>query len=145
MGSFSLKAYDMNDAITNRLKKAGLRPTRQRILLARLIWGAPQPRHISAEQLHNETKSTGEHVSLATIYNTLHQLTEVGLLNEVCIDCTRSYFDTNLEKHHHVVNADTGEVIDLPEHRMTIPTPAGLPAHLEVVGMDVLIRVRSNA
>lgn len=128
--------------IAELLKKANLRPTRQRMLLGNIIWSGPQPRHISAEQLHNEAKRTGEHVSLATVYNTLHQFTDAGLLIEVFVDGSRSYFDTNTSKHHHLLNIVTGELTDIAEHRMKVQLPHDLPAELETMAVDVIIRVR---
>lgn len=128
--------------IAEMLKKTKLRPTRQRMLLGNLIWSGPQPRHISAEQLHNEAKGTGEHVSLATVYNTLHQFTDAGLLIEVFVDGTRSYFDTNIDKHHHMLNIATGELTDIAEHRMSIQLPPDMPANMEMTSVDVIIRVR---
>ena len=132
----------MNTIISEMLKKASLRPTRQRLLLAGLIWSGQQPRHISAEQLHSEAKRTGEHVSLATVYNTLHQFTDARLLHEVFVDGTRSYFDTNIDKHHHLLNIATGELTDIAEHRMTVMPPVDLPPGLEMTSVDVIIRVR---
>ena len=131
--------------ILDMLKRANLRPTRQRLLLASLIWSGPQPRHISAEQLHSETKRSGEHVSLATVYNTLHQFTEAGLMREVFVDANRSYFDTNIDKHYHLLNTITGELMDIAEDRMMVKTPIDLPAELEMMGVDVVIRVRPRA
>lgn len=135
----------MDNSVIDKLKLANLRPTRQRILLANLIWSGTQPRHVTAEQLHNEAKYTGEHVSLATVYNTLHQFTEAGLLLEVCVDGTRSYFDTNIDEHHHLLNITTGELTDIAAHRMGITLPHDLPPELETMSVDVIIRVKPRA
>ena len=86
--------------LTAVLRMAGLRPTRQRVALAELLFAGPH-RHVSAEQLHGEASSADVNVSLATIYNTLHQFHEAGLLREVAIDASRSYFDTDTSDHHH--------------------------------------------
>src|SRR5687768_2713764 len=83
-----------------RLKAAGLRPTRQRLALAKLLFG-PRDRHVSAEELHGEALSAGVPMSLATVYNTLHQFTGAGLLRELAVDGARTYFDTNIGNHHH--------------------------------------------
>lgn len=135
----------MDNSVIDKLKLANLRPTRQRILLANLIWSGTQPRHVTAEQLHNEAKYTGEHVSLATVYNTLHQFIEAGLLLEVCVDGTRSYFDTNIDEHHHLLNIATGELTDISAHRMGITLPHDLPPELETMSVDVIIRVKPRA
>src|SRR5688572_27646378 len=86
-------------AIAERLRKAGLRPTRQRVALGALLF-AGEDRHVSAEMLHAEALTAGEHVSLATVYNTLHQFTGVGLLRELAIDGGKAYFDTNTSNHN---------------------------------------------
>lgn len=135
----------MNMIAADKLKKTNLRPTRQRLLLGNIIWSGTQPRHITAEQLHNEAKRAGDHVSLATVYNTLHQFTDAGLLNEVFVDGNCSYFDTNTDKHHHLLNVVTGELIDIAEHRMSVRLPKDLPPDLETMAVDVIIRVRPRA
>src|SRR5262245_10917748 len=86
--------------VLSRLRAVGLRPTRQRLALARLLIESGD-RHVTAEQLHGEAVEAGIQVSLATVYNTLHQFTEVGLLREVVVEPSRSYFDTNTTEHHH--------------------------------------------
>ena len=83
-----------------RLKAGGLRPTRQRLALARLLFEG-EDRHLTAEQLHSEALDADVRVSVATVYNTLHQFTKVGLLREVVVEPGRSYFDTNVDDHHH--------------------------------------------
>ena len=92
---------------TEKLRKAGLRPTRQRLALASLLF-AHGDRHVSAESLHEEAVSAGVPVSLATVYNTMHQFTAAGLLREVTVDGTRTYFDTNTGDHHHFYCEDDG-------------------------------------
>ena len=98
---------------TARLRQAGLRPTRQRVELA----GPAVPgrdRHVTAESLHDEVTKAGVKVSLATVYNTLHQFTEAGLLRQVIVDAARSYFDTNTGDHQHFFLEDEGLLIDIP-------------------------------
>lgn len=84
-----------------RLKRVGLRPTRQRLALAGLLFGDSY-RHVTAEALHAEAAEAGVRVSLATVYNTLHQFVKVGLLDEVVVDPGKSYFDTNTAEHHQI-------------------------------------------
>ena len=108
-----------------RLKAAGLRPTRQRLALAKLLLESG-PRHVTAEELFHEARSAGIAVSLATVYNTLHQFTAVGLLREVVVDMGQSYFDTNISHHHHFFDEATGELTDIPEDEVEIsrlPSP----------------------
>jgi Fur family transcriptional regulator, iron response regulator len=95
-----------------RLRGCGLRPTRQRLDLARLLFGAGH-RHITAEQLFAESRAAGVPVSLATVYNTLHQFTAAGLLREVAVEPGRSYFDTNTDHHHHFFHEGSARLLDI--------------------------------
>lgn len=130
-------------AVLDRLRKAGLRPTRQRLALARLLFDGAD-RHVTAEQLHSEAGSAGFPVSLATVYNTLHQFTDGGLLREVVVEAGRSYFDTNTGGHHHFFDAGTGALIDIPGDDITIGDLPPLPAGAEIERVDLVIRIRSR-
>jgi Fur family transcriptional regulator, iron response regulator len=124
-----------------RLRAAGLRPTRQRLALARLLLENGD-RHITAEQLHGEAAGAGIRVSLATVYNTLHQFTEAGLLREVVVEPGRSYFDTNTTDHHHFFCEANGRLQDIPGEDVVVsgfPLP---PLGTEICRVDVIIRVR---
>ncbi|UYN98994.1 MAG: transcriptional repressor [Devosia sp.] len=127
--------------LTAVLRMAGLRPTRQRVALAELLFGGPH-RHVSAEQLHGEAAEARVNVSLATIYNTLHQFHEAGLLREVAIDASRSYFDTDTSDHHHFFVEDEQRMIDIPAEAVTFKSLPKAPAGMEVSHVDVVIRVR---
>src|SRR5438105_13668319 len=125
-----------------RLRAAGLRPTRQRLALARLLLENGE-RHITAEQLHAEAARAAIQVSLATVYNTLHQFTDAGLLREVVVEPGRSYFDTNVDDHHHFFFEGSGELQDIPGDRIVV---AGLPAPPQgtIRRVDVIVRVRND-
>ena len=125
------------------LRMAGLRPTRQRVALAELLFDGPH-RHVSAEQLHSEAQTDGVGVSLATIYNTLHQFREAGLLREVTVDASRSYFDTDTSDHHHFFVEDEQRVIDIPADSIVIKGLPDAPRGMEVTHVDVVIRVRKQ-
>ena len=127
--------------LTAVLRMAGLRPTRQRVALAELLFGGPH-RHVSAEQLHGEAAAARVNVSLATIYNTLHQFHEAGLLREVAIDASRSYFDTDTSDHHHFYVEDEQRMIDIPAEAVEFKVLPQAPAGMEVAHVDVVIRVR---
>jgi Fur family transcriptional regulator, iron response regulator len=129
-----------SDRMATLLRRAGLRPTRQRIELGGLLF-AKGHRHIAAEDLHAEADVAGVHVSLATVYNTLHQFTQAGLLREVAFDGNRTYFDTNTSNHHHFLVEGEGRLIDLVgEVRLKqLPKP---PDDLEIVAVEVVVRVR---
>ena len=124
-----------------RLRAVGLRPTRQRLALTRLLFESGD-RHVTAEQLHGEASGADIQVSLATVYNTLHQFTEAGLLREVVVEPGRSYFDTNTTDHHHFFCDADGRLQDIPGEDVMVsgfPLP---PLGTEICRVDVIIRVR---
>lgn len=123
------------------LKTAGLRPTRQRVALGDLLF-ARGHRHISAEGLHEEAVGARVPVSLATVYNTLHQFTEAGLLREIAVDGTKTYFDTNTDDHHHFFDETTGAVIDVPSESLVLSQVPEAPEGMEISRVDVVVRVR---
>jgi Fur family transcriptional regulator, iron response regulator len=129
-------------SVLERLREAGLRPTRQRLALARLLLEKGD-RHVSAEQLHSEALDASIRVSLATVYNTLHQFTDAGLLREVVVEPGRSYFDTNVDDHHHFFFEGSGELQDIPGDRIVV---AGLPAPPQgtIRRVDVIVRVQDG-
>lgn len=123
------------------LRRTGLRPTRQRLALCRLLYGHGN-RHVTAEALHSEIQEDGLSISLATVYNTLHQFTDFGLLKQVVVEPGRSYFDTNLSDHHHLYNETTGVLTDLPHHTvLSLGDLPDLPEGTRVEAVDVVIRV----
>ena len=132
----ALKALD-------RLRATGLRPTRQRVALARLLLEKGDC-HVTAEQLHGEATEAAIPVSLATVYNTLHQFTAAGLLREVVVEPGRSYFDTNIDDHHHFFCENTGELEDIPGERVMVSQLPAPPEGAEISRVDVIIRVRRD-
>jgi Fur family iron response transcriptional regulator len=123
------------------LRQSGLRPTRQRMALAEILF-ARGNRHISAESLHDEAVMRRVPVSLATVYNTLHQFTEAGLLREVAVDGSKTYFDTNTEDHHHFFVEDDNEVMDIPPGQMGVGRVPEPPVGYEISRIDVVVRLR---
>jgi Fur family iron response transcriptional regulator len=130
--------------VIERLRSAGLRPTRQRLALARLLFGQGD-RHLSAEQLHEEAVLHKVPVSLATVYNTLNQFTEAGLLREVVVEHGRSYFDTNTSDHHHFFHESDGLLRDIPGSSVVLSSIPDAPEGTEVARVDVVIRVRNRS
>ena len=126
-----------------RLKAAGLRPTRQRLALAKLLLESG-PRHITAEELFHEARMAGIPVSLATVYNTLHQFTSVGLLREVVVDMGQSYSDTNTTHHHHFFDERTGQLVDIPEREIEISRLPSPPDGAEIDRVEVVVRLRRS-
>ena len=126
----------------SRLRNAGLRPTRQRLALCKLLFDGGD-RHVTAEGLHGEAMAADVGVSLATIYNALHQFTDVGLLREVVVDSSKTYFDTNTSAHHHFFVEETGDLVDIDDSLVKITGLPSVPAGGEITSVDVVVRVRS--
>ena len=122
------------------LRAAKLRPTRQRLALARMLFEKGD-RHVTAEQLHGEAQAASVRVSLATVYNTLHQFISAGLLREVVVDPGRSYFDTNVSDHHHFFHEDSGHLQDIPVERVGVAELPPPPSGTKIRRVDVIIRV----
>ncbi len=126
-----------------KLSDAGLRPTRQRIALARLLF-CGRDRHVTAERLYEEARAASLPVSLATVYNTLHQFTAAGLLREIAVDGARVYFDTNVSDHHHFLIEDSGDLVDIPGATISVGDLPAAPEGLSVERIDVVVRLRRN-
>jgi Fur family iron response transcriptional regulator len=130
-------------AVLERLRAAELRPTRQRLALARLLLEGGD-RHVTAEQVHCEAAAGGIRVSLATVYNTLHQFTRAGLVREVVVEAGRSYFDTNVSDHHHLFFEENGRLVDVPAAQVAISGLPDLPPGTEISRIDVILRASSR-
>jgi Fur family iron response transcriptional regulator len=127
--------------IAGLLRRAGLRPTQQRLSLGKLLF-AQGDRHVSAERLHAEAIQARVPVSLATVYNTLHQFTEAGLLRELAVDGARTYFDTNMSDHHHFFVEGEETVLDVPSDALKLGAIPEPPEGMEIVRVDVVVRLR---
>jgi Fur family iron response transcriptional regulator len=130
--------------LRDKLRRVGLRPTRQRISLGWLLFGKGD-RHITAELLYEEATRARVPVSLATVYNTLHQFTEAGLLRQLAVDGSKAYFDTNPTEHHHFFLEDVGELVDMPSAGVSVGDLPEPPPGMEVAGVEVIVRLRRKA
>jgi Fur family transcriptional regulator, iron response regulator len=126
-----------------RLRRAGLRPTRQRVALATLLFGSGD-RHVTAELLHEEAVKSGERVSLATVYNTLHQFKRAGLLREIAIGGQRAYFDTNTSNHNHFFVEAEGRLVDIPGETIRVDGVPEPPSDMKISHIDVVVRLVSK-
>ncbi|MGR3614978.1 MAG: iron response transcriptional regulator IrrA [Paracoccaceae bacterium] len=127
---------------TNWLANAGLRPTRQRMTLAELLVGDGKHRHVTAESLFEAAHKTGAAVSLATVYNTLRAFCEAGVLQEITVDGSKSYFDTNTHDHPHFFWEDEGRLSDAADEPLIIQRLPDTPDGMEIASVDVVIRLR---
>ena len=126
------------------LRQVGLRPTRQRMALGWILFGKGD-RHLTAEMLYEEATRAKVPVSLATIYNTLHQFTEVGLLRQVAVDGSKAYFDTNVSVHHHFFVEGEDELLDIPGAEVIMDKTPSAPEGYEVARVDVVVRLRRKS
>ncbi|MDF1872133.1 Fur family transcriptional regulator Irr [Vannielia sp.] len=126
------------------LEQGGLRPTRQRIALASLLVGDGHDRHVTAESLFDMTREAGEKVSLATVYNTLRAFCSAGLMQEITVDGSRSYFDTCTSDHPHFYWEDSQSLTDAPAEQLRIAAVPDAPEGTEIAKVDVVIRLRRS-
>lgn len=124
------------------LEAGGLRPTRQRLSLAALLVGDGQNRHVTAESLYAAASGRGERVSLATVYNTLRAFCEAGIMHEITVDGSRSYFDTRIDDHPHFLWEDENLLTDAPAEELELARLPVPPAGTVITRVDVVIRVR---
>ena len=131
--------HDVNEM----LQAAGLRPTRQRMALGWLLFGKGA-RHLTAEMLYEEATLAKVPVSLATVYNTLNQLTDAGLLRQVSVDGTKTYFDTNVSTHHHFYLENNHELVDIPDPHLMLQKMPEVPEGYEIARVDMVVRLRKK-
>ena len=130
--------------VKEMLRQVGLRPTRQRMALGWLLFSKGD-RHLTAEMLYEEATRAKVPVSLATIYNTLHQFTEVGLLRQVAVDGSKAYFDTNATSHHHFFVEGEDQLLDIPGAEVLVGKTPNPPEGFEIARVDVVVRLRRKS
>lgn len=123
------------------LRAAGLRPTRQRLALARLLFGNGEARHVTAEGLHAEARAAGARIALATVYNTLRQFKRKGLLREIVVEPGRTYFDTNTAHHHHFYDERDKRLVDIRDDELRISNMPDSPEGTKISRVEVVIRI----
>jgi Fur family transcriptional regulator, iron response regulator len=138
----SLAGCPVHD-LKHRLRAVGLRPTRQRVALGWLLF-ARGDRHLTAETLFEEAQRARVPVSLATIYNTLNQFSHVGLLRQIAMDGTKSYFDTNVTDHHHFFIEGEDGLVDIPGHDLSVSNLPQPPEGMEIARVEVVVRLRKK-
>jgi Fur family transcriptional regulator, iron response regulator len=137
-----MNKMNAKNLIAEKLRAVGLRPTRQRVALAKILFSEGD-RHISAESLHKEACLAKVHVSVATVYNTLNQFTAAGLLREVAIEGDRSFFDTNTSNHFHFYHEKDGRLFDIGTDNLEIQGLPAAPQGTAIDRIDVIVRLRT--
>ena len=140
----SIEVYNPMSAYNGAIKtleKNGIRATKQRRVLAKLIFDKGK-RHISAENLFDEVKREERKISMATVYNTLKQFTSLGLIKEIVVDQNKSHYCNNNQSHYHLYIEDEGKVIDIPTKNIDLDIPS-IPACLQLHDIDVIVRIRT--
>jgi Fur family iron response transcriptional regulator len=138
----SLAGCPVHD-LKSRLRGVGLRPTRQRVALGWLLFGRGD-RHLTAETLFEEAQRARVPVSLATIYNTLNQFTDAGLLRQIAMDGTRTYFDTNVTDHHHFFVEGEEKLVDIPGRNLVVSNLPEPPEGMEIARVEVVVRLKKR-
>ncbi|MDH5445372.1 MAG: transcriptional repressor [Gammaproteobacteria bacterium] len=128
--------------IIDKLKKAGVTPTQQRVEIGQILFAKPQ--HMSADQVLSVVNQTGPVVSKATIYNTLGLFAKKGLVREVIVDPSKVFYDSNTSEHHHFYDIDTGSLMDINNGQLRLESMPVLPDGTEAEGIDIVIRVRKS-
>ena len=131
------------EAVSQRLRSNGVKPTTQRLEVGMLLLATPQ--HMSADQILADLRQSGSRISKATVYNTLNLFSSHGLVSEVSVDSTRQFFDSTIEPHHHFYNVDTGEITDIKNDDLLIEKLPALPEGTEAQGVEVVVKIRNSA
>ena len=140
----AIQVYDPTNAYNNAIRKIeqnGIRATKQRRILAKLIFDKGT-RHISADNLLDEVKKENRKISMATIYNTLKQFTSIGILREIVVDQNKSLYCNNKQSHYHLYIEDEGKIVDIPTQNIDLNIPS-MPACLQLHNIDVIVRIRT--
>ena len=140
----AIKVYDPMNIYHQAIKKiesSGIRPTKQRRVLAKILFEKGN-RHVSADELFHDVKKEDRKISMATVYNTLKQFTSLGLVREVVVDQNKSLYCTNHESHYHLYIEDEGKIIDIPTKNIDLNI-SSIPACLQLHNIDVIVRIRT--
>jgi Fur family iron response transcriptional regulator len=140
----AIKVYDPMNIYHQAIKKiegSGIRPTKQRRVLAKILFEKGN-RHVSADELFHDVKKEDRKISMATVYNTLKQFTSLGLVREVVVDQNKSLYCTNRKSHYHLYIEDEGKIVDIPTKNIDLNIPS-IPACLQLHNIDVIVRIRT--
>ena len=124
-----------------KLENSGVRPTKQRRVLAKLLFEKGK-RHVCADELYDEVRKEDRKISLATVYNTLKQFTKLGIIKEIVVDQNKSLYCNEDKSHYHLYIEDEGKVVDIPTENINLDLPC-FPACLNLHNVDVIVRIRT--
>ena len=128
--------------VQERLKLYGLRPTRARTRIGMMLLN--KPKHLSAEQVHEKLKQKGYTISKATVYNTLNAFSECGIVREVTIDPSRTYYDSTTTPHNHFYNVDTGQLMDIASDDMSVENIPRLPDNTQIQDLEIVVKISNK-
>tara|TARA_Y100000590_G_C15559402_1_gene954124 strand:- start:245 stop:691 length:447 start_codon:yes stop_codon:yes gene_type:complete len=133
--------FSLYEKALKTIEKSGIRPTKQRRILAKILFDKGN-RHVSAEELFYDVKKEDRKISMATVYNTLKQFTSLGLIKEVVVDQNKSLYCTNNKSHYHLYIEDEGKIVDIPTKNVNLDIPS-IPACLQLHNIDIIVRIRT--
>ena len=137
------KFMNQKNEIINKLRGSGLRPTKQRIQIAKKLFDNNKTFHFTVESLNKKIKKSGkEKISLATIYNTVEAFTNAGYLKEILTSKNKSYYDTNIKSHHHFYDEDSKELTDINYNQIKLSKVPHPPKGKKIKNLEVVIRLQ---
>ena len=133
---------ELKTKVQEKLKLYGLRPTRARPRIGMIL--LDKPKHLSADQVHEKLKQKGYTISKATVYNTLNAFSECGIVSEVTIDPSRTYYDSRTTHHHHFFNIDTGQLVDIASDDMSVENIPRLPDNTQIQDLEIVVKISNK-
>ena len=133
---------ELKTKVQEKLKLYGLRPTRARIRIGMML--LDKPKHLSADQVHQKLNQKGHTISKATVYNTLNAFSKCGIVSEVTIDPSRTYYDSRTTPHHHFFNIDTGQLVDIASDDMSVENIPRLPDNTQIQDLEIVVKISNK-
>ena len=133
---------ELKSKVQEKLKLYGLRPTRARTRIGMIL--LDKPKHLSADQVHEKLKLKGYTISKATVYNTLNAFAKYGIVTEVTIDPSRTYYDSTTKAHHHFFNVDTGQLMDIASDDISVENIPRLPDNTQIQDLEIVVKISNK-
>ena len=129
----------------NRLRASGLRPTKQRLAICKILFNRKETFHFTIEQLKKITdKNMKKKISLATLYNTIHAFEKKGYLKEISLKGNKTFFDTNTKNHHHIYDEDTSRLTDIEKENIYVSNLPKIPNGKKIKDIEITIKIANN-